>query len=117
MNTVAQSANGMKSPVVRKGVAPKSIRAGLSLLCLFDCFFVQDVDIHLDLHNVLDRIHLRVEVNAEILPIDLKVGAKTAAVVLVEDLSDLDLNLFGHAAHIQIALYLVDLVANFSDFF
>src|SRR5262249_21645732 len=59
-----------------KRAPPKSIRAGFGLLCLFDRFLVLYVNIHLHLYDIFDRVHGRIEVNAEILAIDLEIGAK-----------------------------------------
>ena len=60
---------------------------------LFGRFLVQDVDVHLYLHDVLYQIHIRVVGQAEILPIDREGAEKPPSVVFVEDLRDFDLDL------------------------
>src|SRR5262249_27066800 len=88
--------NGQWNPAKSIGARPRP-------LGLFGRFLVQDVDVHLYLHDVLYRIHIRVVGHAEILPIDREGAAKPPSVVFVEDMRDFDLDLFGHSAQRQIA--------------
>src|SRR5262249_31373655 len=98
-----------------ENVSFNSIGTGPRRPGLFGRFLVQDVDVHLHLHDVLYRIHIRIVANAESLPVDPKAGAKPPSVVLVEDLSDFDVELFGHSAQYQVAGHSVGSIAGLRD--